>query len=470
MSRKSKETIIQERLEQISRCPVDLFKKINPSDEIFKKIEAAEQGDISLIKELCALTYETYMQDCAMNQAMLYYAELGKSHGDLECTLTLIRCIERFNERYDLLDSTLSIINGKISDSNIERLITRTSVQRILAEARRGADYIELTERLSTMYDEYAAYARIYLASRRLAETGSYNKSKIDSLAAALDIPSILTLPVFTGNPGVIQKIDPTDVKKECEAISFALSLIHTDEWQDFWLKTMYEYSQVYLGSDLSVFAVDMLNAILGRCEYPEKKLHVLAIKKYLVDIGKLQADEYKPLLEECIFDGFEVSLTNDELRDTMIKDAVYTDSKEKRQKLCYAMKLGTEILHTKNRYLIRAELNNHMKRGTRHMWDITLSIKTNIDAQPTINTCRIGERKNQVCRNGIKLEKERKLSQMFCMGEIHLGEKAYPLEYDLILDISYVSSTKCEYCEVKIKDYHREGEHLVLDSTIIIH
>ena len=110
------------------------------------------------------------------------------------------------------------------------------------------------------------------------------------------------------------------------------------------------------------------------------------------------------------------------------------------------------------------------MKRGSRHLWDIRLSIKTSLDAPPAFTVCKISDRMNEVTRYGIKLDKEKKLSQISCMGEIHFGEKIHPLEYDLILDISYVSSTKCEYCEIKIKDHHRVGDHIVMDTVLSIY
>ena len=470
MSRKSKEILIQERLEEISHCPEELFRKIEPSDEIFAKIQIAEQGDISAIRELCTLAYETYKYDCEINPAILYYAKLGIPHGDLECALAILKCMEKFNDRFDLLDDVLMSLEGKDIDDSTEALITRIKVQKILSEAAPEANYAELTDKLSKMYDEYAAYARIYLASRRLADTGSYDKAKIDPIAIALEVPNILTLPVFTGDGYPEKKSAPANVENECEALRFALSLILMDEWQDFWLRAIYEYSQLYLDKDLSIFAEDIKKALLLRCEYPRRKLHILAIDKYLVELGKVTSDEFEALYLECRFDGFDTDIYDENERNEIIKDAVYTDSLMERKKYIIDSRLGTQIKHTKNRYLLKATVNNHMKRGCRHMWDITLSIETGINTLPIISTCKIGDRKNEVSRNGIKLEKERKLSQIFCMGEIQLGDKIHPLEYDLILDISYVSSTKCEYCEVKIKNYHRVGDFIVMDSMITIY
>ena len=470
MSRKSRDTLLKERLEQVSKCSYDLFNEIEPSDEIFEKIKLADQGDISAIRELCTLTYSTYKNDFSLNQAMLYYAKLGMAQGDLDCALVMLKCIEGFNEKYELLDSVLDTLDGKLEDEAVEDIIARARVKKILAAASPEADYSELTDRLSVMYNEYSAYARLYLASRMLSDTGSYDKARIDALAAALDVPSIVTLPVFIGEYTAADKALPCDVKKECDAIRFALTLINMDLWQDFWIRVAYEYSKIYLDSDLSVFAEDITRALKLRCEYPKRKLHILAVKKYMLDLGLIQKDEFDLLDKECRFNGLSYDISDDTSRDEMIKEAVYTDSAEQRKILKESLMLGTQICHTKNRYLLMATLTNHMKRGSRHLWDITLSIKTSLDDPPAFAVCRISDRMNEVTRYGIKLDKEKKLSQISCMGEIHFGEKIHPLEYDLILDISYVSSTKCEYCEIKIKDHHRVGDHIVMDTVLSIY
>ena len=56
------------------------------------------------------------------------------------------------------------------------------------------------------------------------------------------------------------------------------------------------------------------------------------------------------------------------------------------------------------------------------------------------------------------------------CQGDIKVNDKVCPLEIDLIVDISYVSSTKCEHCEIKIKDTHREGEYLVMRCSVALY
>ena len=96
--------------------------------------------------------------------------------------------------------------------------------------------------------------------------------------------------------------------------------------------------------------------------------------------------------------------------------------------------------------------------------------METDSDTEPKFGIASIVERNNFVSRGGVTLEKEKKVAQVLCQGDIKVNEKICPLEIDLIVDISYVSSTKCEHCEIKIKDTHREGEYLVMRCSIALY
>ena len=93
----------------------------------------------------------------------------------------------------------------------------------------------------------------------------------------------------------------------------------------------------------------------------------------------------------------------------------------------------------------------------------------TNQDTPPVLGPAKITERRHEVSRGGITLESDKKLSQVICAGEILIGEKPHPFEVDLVLDISYVSTTKCEWFDVKVKEYGRVGDYLVMQAMISI-
>ena len=469
MSRKSKLTLWKEKLEQISDCPGEIFNIIEPDEELFLKIENAERGEISSIKELATSLYETYKNEEELNAALLYYARRGLELGDRDCAVIALRCISRFNTHFELLDDVLALVDDGQNDGHIDRLITKSRVKRIIASATPDADYEMLTSTLSEMYDEYSAYARIYLASQRLKDTGYYDSEKTDALAIALDVPRVITLPVFLGDKECAKEVISINNVTEHSAMKYALGLIDMDEWRDFWLRAIYEYSEKYLDGNLLPFASEMIDSISERSEYPKKKLHKLALRKYIFDLTGSGRSKYTSLETECRFDGIEFDISTEDGRDEVIKEAVYTDSAKERVEHLAVARLGRLIVHTKNRYSLTATLNGHIKRGSKHLWPVTLSMLTSQDTPPVLTSTRITERRHEVKRGGITLEPDKKVSQVLCAGEIIIGDKPHPFEADLVLDISYVSTTKCEWFDIKIKELERLGDHLVMHAMICI-
>ena len=469
MSRKSKITLWKERLKQISNCPGEIFNLIEPDEELFLKIERAEMGEIASVNELTTSLYEIYKNEEELNAALLYYARKGLELCDRDSALIALRCISRFNTHFELLDDVLALVDDGQNDDHVERLITKSRVKRIIVSAKPDANYEMLTGTLSEMYDEYSAYTRIYLASRRLADTGYYDSEKVDALAAALDVPRVITLPVFFGDKECDKKVTSVNSVKEHSAMKYALGLIDMDEWRDFWLRAIYEYSEKYLGGNLLPFTDGMIVAIDERAEYPKKKLHKLALKKYIFDLTGSGKGEYNSLDTECRFDGIEFDISTEDGRDEVIKEAVYTDSAKERAERLAVARLGRLIVHTKNRYSLTATLNGHIKRGSKHLWPVTLSMLTSQDTPPVLTSTRITERRHEVKRGGITLEPDKKVSQVLCAGEIIIGDKPHPFETDLVLDISYVSTTKCEWFDIKIKELERLGDHLVMHAMICI-
>ena len=96
--------------------------------------------------------------------------------------------------------------------------------------------------------------------------------------------------------------------------------------------------------------------------------------------------------------------------------------------------------------------------------------IKTDEDVPPTFVPVPIVDCLAKISRNGITLEKEKKAAQVLCAGEIRIGDKVSPFELDLILDISYVSATKCTHCAFKVERYKRQGEYLIIQTDISLY
>ena len=134
MSRKTKETLYKERLGEISNCPLELLDKIVPSEETFAKIQAADRGDVSAIRDLSDLTYQTYKNECEINPATQYFASLGMAANDRACAVNLLKCVERFNAGYDLADEAIRVLEVGDADGETGRLISRVRVQRFISE------------------------------------------------------------------------------------------------------------------------------------------------------------------------------------------------------------------------------------------------------------------------------------------------------------------------------------------------
>ena len=130
----------------------------------------------------------------------------------------------------------------------------------------------------------------------------------------------------------------------------------------------------------------------------------------------------------------------------------------------------GEYIRHVKNRYTLDCTLKNHAKRSNRHMWEITLLIKSDGDALPVFQNIKINERRNAVIRAGEISKQEKKRSQIICDGELILNERVSPFVLDLILDIAYVSTTKCENVNIKIRKTERSGEYTVLNCQLYVY
>ena len=199
--------------------------------------------------------------------------------------------------------------------------------------------------------------------------------------------------------------------------------------------------------------------------------MHLLALKKYFLDtVGDVDDAEYLALEEKCRFEEHVFNLADESMRDAIIKEAVYTSGREELVKKLHLEKFGAVVQHAKNRYSISSTLTNHVKRGSKHVWELTLSIELDEGIAPVFEKLKIDTRRHKVTRGGVTLDQEKKLSQILCSSTVTIDDKVYPLEADLILEIAYVSTTKCETCELKIINTKRIDGYLVMDCVLSIY
>ena len=459
MPRKAKLTVLTDRLEMISGCPCDILDRLEPSDEDFENIEKAEHGDTVAISTLAQKLYGIYGEECYSNAALFYFLIKGVSAKDEISAKLLIRCIERFNEHFDLLDEAIGIVNdGELCD-----IIKRAKLKSVVASVNSESDFAALRKQISETPSPLRQHALIYLFAKEGYYTEKNNRAEIECLAEDVGMSSVTELPIMGGENAVHTSL----TGKETEALLNALSLLDMDEWRDFWLAAIYEHATLQLLGDLSAVANDMIQAIEARVDYERKPLHLLAIKKYLYERGLSYSDDaYHELELKCRFDGLG---TADEV-ETLIKEAVYTSGADERKLRQSRKKLGTEIVHERNRYSLTMTLTDHQKRAAKHQWKSTVSIESKDGELPVIAPLPITQIRAEVMRNGIILEKEKKTAQVLCSGNLVIGEKISPFEIDLILDISYVSTTKCTHCDIKIERHKRVGNYIIMQTVISIY
>lgn len=445
MSRKARLAVFRDRLELISECPHDILNKFEPSEGDFALIDAADKGDVNALRVLSRKLYAIYGNDPEPNGALFRYLRLGTLERDEACAALTVRFIARYGEGLDVLDPALDVLDFHTYDE-LGEVIRLAKLKKIVAFADRTANVKDSLDELDLLGFDYSDHVRLYLMAKSGGDVGELAKR--------------LGMPMAFGGTAVSDG--------EEEALLHALGVLDIDEWRDFWLRLIYEYANMHRGGELSAFAEEMIGAIEARAQYHKKTLHLYALKKYLSLRGIAYGeDECSELARACSFLGTEPDGTE---LDELIREGVYTDSRAVRVSAMERDVLGTEILHERNRYTLTMTLTNHQKRAFRHQWDSIISIETDSDIPPVINTLDIRQRRAEISRNGITLPKEKKAAQILCSGEIRFGERAYPFEADMILDISYVSTTKCTHCTVKPERFKRIGKYIVMQSIITVY
>ena len=473
MSRKSRATLSREKLESISSCPTDIFNSIEATDELFELIEKAERKDEMALRKISSMLFSTYINDSNINQAMLYFLVKGVEHGDTESAHHLIVCASMKNECLEHVDDAVKVLND--ADLPLPPEHGKDAMfKSIVRSAGKDADYETLLGKLYSLQYEGIEYAELYFLYKQKEAHGNIDAEKADSLSAQANLPPLSTLPTFCDT---VNAPDSTVKDGWSESLISALNLSSLDSWQDFWLRCIYEYCVIYLKNDFTEFAEAIAQTLEKRRFSKKSKLHALAFIKYIRENTPEDNHKhirlrewYNEMLEECVLDGTLKSLDDEEEMLRIMKEAAYTSEYAERKSAESGISLGHRINHVKNRYVLCAVLTDHAKRGNRHMWPTVLSIKQDSDALPIFENIKIAERRNEVRRGDAALSMQKKQSQVICDGNLILNGKVSPFVLDLILDISYVSTTKCESLEIKIKKAQKNNGYTVLNCQLFIY
>ena len=453
MSRKARLTVFRDKLEAVSDCPSTIFNNFEPSDSDFELIARAEGGDVAAIEAISERLYAIYGTEIEENDALLYFLILGLEKKSPLCAMLLIELIDKYNTHFRDLDAATTLIEGTEAEEKLAEVVSRARLKAVIAAPSLKCDFIAPDN------SPYEGYLELYIAGKAHACGREYDAEKARETASRLKLGGLLDLALFGGKGEDIGECDE-------KAIKGAMHAFDMYEWSDFWLCAAYEYVAACRGGDLTPYAVDMLSAVSRRPDYPKKELHELALKKYVAECGHgYTKEEIEALERRCRFNG----LPTEEDVNSLIKEAIYVESAPRKCGV-HSVSYDAEIQHERNRYTLTMTLTDHKKRASRHQWEAVVAIKTDEDVPPTFEPVPIVDCLAKISRNGITLEKEKKAAQVLCAGEIRIGEKVSPFELDLILDISYVSATKCTHCAFKVERYKRQGEYLIIQTDISLY
>ena len=305
MSRKSKTTILKEKLALISDCPTDIFDKLD-NEDLLGMIQDAENGNAETIAELSVLLFKTYGNARSVNRSLGYILEKGVGLSVPRSAEILIthasknsECLDYVTRAIDLIDyCDINIDESDRLNAKFKSIIRSAENMRSLEAKKKDLEGFDRDRRI---------YGELYLTYKALVQTGTYDVEYTRSILAEASLPPILDLPSFSDG----KKTAPEKIKDGwCESLIRALHICSLDVWQDFWLRCIYEYCIVYLNSDFTAFAEDIAIALNNRRFSQKARLHALAFIEYLCDNtphGSEKHDQlaewYRRVSEECVLD-----------------------------------------------------------------------------------------------------------------------------------------------------------------------
>ena len=475
MARKSKETIQIEALRGVSDCPADIFEHIAYSDELIETIAACENGCKKALQKLIDDLISSFAQKQTHYKCILYLLTLGCRTGDEHYADCLVNMILTVNDGFELID-IINAIGSK--DDLLAQKLRDAKVRALLARIESSEGQKEFCTELAALGGNYPA-EMLYLKGYDIRAMESGITAEIKALAEELGVGRICSLPSYTGLL-IDADLSPTKEEMAMEIDRLRqLTYLHSfSSWRDFWFRCLYEYVGMYCESSYHLIATDAINITYSRKHVKRHRKHALAWAKYAMDHqsgGDIHKDNspqaiYSKLYDECCFNFEQPTFENDELR-RVLRESVYSSEADSKRLYELNKRFGLQIIHEKNRFVLRAELTKHSKRGVMHLWnlDVHMLLSDVKDSVPIFRPFEISQYNNRIQRGGVTLDADHSRSQALCLGEVIIGEKAYPISLDLIFDISYISLVKCSTIRLQIKRSFVENEKLVMTLSIFM-
>ena len=459
MARKSKELLLREGLRAISDCPFDILR-FACEDDVFSLLPKCEQGDAAARLALC----RAIISECGGERvdALEYLLHGGLDRGCKECLSLALRYICTARVTPVELAKRCIALSGE-AGTDVLGAIARVAVaEKSISDREVGL--------LSS--PDFAAVP-LYLLPRE--------DRRIRELAAMAAVPSILTLPTFSEKAGTSPDADhrrdvrgadtdPADNKDtgntpDANPDGLAHYLrhageLHDPEWRDFWLRCGYEYALGYEGG-IRDFATLALPIIATRTYGEQHPIHLLAAAAIS---GTVDDSALESMRRSCEFAGFDT-----EKLDTgaALREAAYLDSPREIALANERERRGGMIIHTRNRYSLTHSLSGHAKRARLHLWQTPITVKG--ERMPTFTEAKIEQVSCTPERNGITLERDAAVCQVLCHGEIIFADSRHPFVIDLILDMAFVSATKCHSLEIRPREFVALDGMITMDCQVFL-
>jgi hypothetical protein len=467
MARKSKKALLIEAISAVSQCPHIILDAPLDGEELFLLVKNAEAGDnvalVSLLKAMCEDT-----EAFRFAPAVEYFGNIALSRRVDEACDLIIGYSVRENLLFNLASSASSIIKDMsgIGDKYDEAFYQKIYALSLLDAARCEADAEKIAACANLFTSDFVG-ERIYLLSLANKINGIFSDELITLVRESA--PYLTSLSTINTKSIGEHAPSPFDIEN---MIGF-LRRYTLIEWREFWLRAIYEYANLYLGGDLSSFAKEALITVKARRSCQKRHAHAAAWLSYLCAITEKDSPDYDSLkkelestLAECKFRGIHFDTTDSDELSRVIYESVYESSTECDKAYKKKQELGLEIVHTKNRYLLSAELSGHGKRGKYHFWDTRICFPIQGTKKPPVfGPVRVDTVNHVVSRGGVTKKTDQKLtSQILCSSEISTREAKSPLSIDLILDLAYICSSKCQNAEIRIRDCFESDGYYVFN------
>lgn len=467
MARKSRQTLCFEQLGLFSRCPKDLFSALSPDESTLQLIRECESSSPeALDKATEALYSDCFSGEGASkkSEALVYLCRIGIRSGVTVCVYRLANYIDRTEEYTELLAEIRDLLDKD------RELLNRLEIKSAINSAiRSGGGYSSLIAHLDPSATHPSVKIFIYCMAKKRTESDALD---IVGLCRDKECLSLLALPSFCeGKLFTEQAQGPSAASRRLMLEALGVSAL--GEWQDFWLRMLYEEARIYGGSDYSHFAKEAINIIKKRPFDGKRDQHLAALLYYMLtksDEPELRR-EYENIMNECKFEGRAPEVENAEIREKLIKEGIYISKSREMEVASRQRELGIVINRGKNRYYLEGSLKGHTKREKQHLWFTTLSFpKSFSDEPPTFAPFVIEQVYFSASRFGAQLDSGRATSQIICRCELTTAEARHPFILDLILDIAYISAAKCEGGQILVKGIREDSEYYIFDCSVFIY